>query len=189
MDRATQPGSANRVRPTGFGGHRLCDDARMRITCWPAVGHEHAAKKVIRLRNVAAGRQKELRAAIRTARDGSGQGELFVLERGYSPRGRAVARVAVGLGVVVAISVLVAAFVVPDSAANLLGLGLIPAVMVVVVTAWFSAFHDTGVRVDAGGTLRSEGWGGVREVDLRSFARVTVADDPTFDGDGLWIAE
>lgn len=167
----------------------MCDDAHMRITCWPAVGRENGSKEVIRVRNVAAGRQKELRAAIRTARDGSGQGELFVLERGYSARGRAVARVAVGLGVVVATLTAVAAFVAPDSAGNLLGLGVIPAAMVVVVTVWFSSIHDTGVRVDAGGTLRTEGWAGIREIDLRSFARVTVAEDPTFDGDGVWIAE
>lgn len=161
----------------------------MRITCWPAAGRENTSKEVIRVRNVPAARQKELRAAIRTARDGSGQGELFVLERGYSRRGRAVARVAVGLGIVVATLAAVAAFVAPDSAGNLLGLGAIPAVMVVVVTAWFSSVHDTGVRVDAGGTLRTEGWAGIREIDLGSFARVTVAEDPTFDGDGLWIAE
>ena len=161
----------------------------MRINCWHEVGRRNASKQVIRVRNIPAARQKELRAAIRAARDGSGEGELFVLERGYSATGRAVARLAVGLGVVVAMLAAVAAFLSPDAATDILGLGVIPAVMVAGVTAWFSFTHDTGLRIDAGGTVRTEGWGGIRNVDLRSFARVTVAEDETFDGHGIWTGD
>lgn len=165
--------------------HRVCDDAHMRINCWQGVGRKNAAKDVIRARNIPSARRKELRTAIRAARDGSGEGELFVLERGYSGRGRAVARLAVGLGVVVAMLAAVVAFLAPDSANNVLGLGVIPAAMVAGFTALFSYTHDTGVRISADGVLRTEGWGGIRELDLRSFARVTVADEDAFDG--IWI--
>lgn len=166
-------------------GHRVCDDAHMRIRCWREVGRENAAKDVVRVRNIPSARQKELRTAIRAAHDGTGEGELFVLERGYSDRGRAVARLALGLGVVVAMLAAVAAFLAPDSATIMLGLGVIPAAVVAGFTAWFSYTHDTGVRIHSGGVLRTEGWGGIRELDLRSFARVTVAEEDAFDGP--WI--
>ncbi|MEZ5247108.1 MAG: hypothetical protein R2707_18620 [Acidimicrobiales bacterium] len=157
----------------------------MRINCWHEVGRKNAAKDVVRVRNIPSARQKELRTAIRAARDGSGDGELFVLERGYSNRGRAVARLAVGVGVVVAMLAAVAAFLAPDSATDILGLGVIPAVMVAGFTAYFSSTYDTGVRISADGVLQTEGWGGIRTIDLRSFARVTVAEDESFDG--MWI--
>jgi hypothetical protein len=157
----------------------------MRINCWHEVGRKRAAKDVVRVRNISGARRKELRAAIRVARDGSGEGELFLLERGYSNRGRAAARVAVGLGVVVAMLAAVAAFLAPDSADNILGLGVIPAVIVAGFTAYFSYTYDTGLRVRADGVLQTEGWGGIRTIDLRSFVRVTVAEDESFDG--MWI--
>jgi len=159
----------------------VCDDAHMRINFWPEVGRRNAAKGVVRVRKIPSAREKELRTAIRAARDGSGEGELFALERGYSDRGRVVARLAVGLGVVVAMLAAVAAFLVPDSANSILGLGLIPAAMVAGFAALFSYTYDTGVRVRADGMLRSEGWSGIREFDLRSCARVTVAEEDAFD--------
>jgi len=103
---------------------------------------------------------------------------LFSLERGYSDRGRARARLAVGIGVVVVMFAAVAAFVAPSVAAPLVGFGVAPAVIVVAFTAIFSYTHDTGVQVRADGVLRSEGWSGIRELDLTAFARVTVAETP-----------
>lgn len=153
----------------------------MRINCWHEVGRKNAPKDVVRFRQIPGARQKELRAAIRAARAGGGEGVLFELERGYSDRGRAVARLAVGVGVVVVMVAAVAAFVAPDSASAILGFALIPAAMVAVFTAWFSFTHDTGVRIEAGGGLRAEGWGGIRDIDLRSYLRVTVADDASDD--------
>lgn len=163
----------------------MCDHARMRINCRHEVGRENAARDVVRLRRVGSAAQKDLRAAIRTARAGGGDGVLYELARGYSDRGRAAARLAVGLGVVAVMFAAIAAFVAPSAANSIIGLALIPGAMLAVFTAWFSYIHDTGVRVDASGVLRVTGWGGVRELDLRSYARVTVADDPS--DDVTWI--
>lgn len=157
----------------------------MQINCWHEVGRKNAPKDVVRLRRIPGAQQQDLRAAIRAARKGEGDGVLFELERGYSDRGRAVARLAVGIGVVVVLSTAVAAFVAPDAASSILGFGLIPAAMIVVFTAWFSFTHDTGVRIEADGRFRATGWAGIRELDLRSFARVTVADDRP--DDVTWI--
>lgn len=164
---------------------RLWDHAGVRINCWHEVGRKNAKKDVVRLRQVPAARQKELRAAIAAARSGDAEGVLFELERGYSDRGRALARVAVGLGVVALMGSAVAAFVLPGAAAPIFGFGIVPAAMVIGLTAWFSVTHDTGVRVEGRGVLRAEGWGGITELDLRSYARVTVADDP--GNDIMWI--
>ena len=162
----------------------MCDDAPVRINCWLEVGRKNAPKEVVRLRRVPAARLTELRAAIRAARAGEGDGTLFVLERGYSRRGRALARLAVGVGVVVLMGAAVAAFVAPGAAGTIIGFGLIPAAMLAGFTAVFSATHDTGLTVLANGTIRAEGWRGIRQLDLRSYARVTVADEP-YDVD--WI--
>jgi hypothetical protein len=133
--------------------------------------------------------QRELRAAVAAVRADpartDGERVVFVLARGYSARGRALARLAVGVGVVVAMLAAMVAFVVPDSAAAILVLVALPASMVAAVTATLSFVHDTGLTVLADGTLVVEGWGGVRRLDLRSFARVTVADEPP--DDGRWV--
>lgn len=167
--------------PAVSAASQVCDDVVVRINCWHEVGRKNAGKDVIRLRRVSAAEQKELRAAIRAARAGDGDGVLFRLERGYSGRGRASARLAVGIGVVVLVLAAVVAFVVPDSAAAIIGFGVVPAAMVAGFTALFSMTYDTGVCVRADGVLRVEGWGGIRELDLRGYSRVTVADDPPND--------
>jgi hypothetical protein len=160
----------------------VCDDALMRINCWHEVGRRNASKDVVRIRRISAETLKELRVAIRSARDGRGDGVLFTLERGYSSRGRACARFAVGVGVVIAMLAGVGAFLAPDASGALLGLFLAPAVVVVASTAVFSYTYDTGVKIRADGILHSEGWSGIRELDLASFARVTLAvDSPCSD--------
>lgn len=134
--------------------------------------------------------QRELRAAVAAVRtdpppSGEGDDVVFALPRGYSATGRAWARLAVGVGVVVAMLAAMVAFVAPGSAAAVLVLVALPAATLAAVTASLSFVHDTGLTVFADGTLVVEGWGGIRRLDLRSFARVTVADEPP--DDVMWV--
>lgn len=162
---------------------------RIRINCWHEVGRRNAPKETVRTRRVGAEVQRELRAALAAVRADpprtGADGVVFELARGYSARGRALARLAVGVGVVGAMLAAMVAFVAPDSAVAVLVLVALPAAMVAAVTASLSFVHDTGLTVLADGTLVVEGWGGVRRLDLRSFARVTVADEPP--DDVLWV--
>lgn len=168
-----------------MGTDLACDHAAMQINCWHEVGRKHAPKDVVRVRRLPPATVSALRASIRAARKGEGDGVLFTLERGFSDGARAAARIAVGAGVVVAMVAAVVAFLAPDVAGAVIGFGVIPAAMTAGLTAWFSYTHDTGLRIDADGRLRVEGWSGIRDLDLRSFARVTVAEDPP--DDIMWL--
>jgi len=160
----------------------------MQINCWHDGSRKNAAKDVVRLRRIPEARVAELRAAICRSRDSDGRDVLFVLERGFSSGGRARARLAVGIGVVVIMLTAVAAFVAPGAAMWFLGLGFVPAVVVVVGIAAVASSYDTGIELTAGGTLRAEGWSGIKELDLTRYARVTVAssrrrsDDTPIEG-------
>ena len=112
--------------------------------------------------------------------------EIFRLDRGYSDRGRGIARLVVGASVVIVLLGSVAAFVAPSAAMAIIGFGVVPAAVIGGLTAFLSFTYDTGFVIHADGSLRVLGWAGIRELDLRKFARVTVAEEKPID-DGSWI--
>lgn len=113
-----------------------------------------------------------LRAGIRAARDGGSTGVVYELPRGFSAPVRAGARLALGLGVVVALVGAVVAVVAPSSAVIAV---TVTAAVVAGGAALLGFELDSGITIHGDGRLRREGWGGVREWDLRAYPRVTVA--------------
>jgi len=92
----------------------------------------------------------------------------------------------VGASVVIVLLGSVAAFVAPSAAMAIIGFGVVPAAVIGGLTAFLSFTYDTGFVIHADGSLRVLGWAGIRELDLRKFARVTVAEEKPID-DGSWI--
>ena len=158
----------------------------VQINCWHEVGRKRASRDVVRFRKVSQERVRELRAAIREARSAGDGDEIFRLDRGYSDRARGIARLAVGASVVVVLLGSVAAFAAPSAVMAIIGFGVVPAAVIGGLTAFLSFTHDTGFVIHADGSLRVLGWAGIRELDLRKFARVTVAEEKPID-DGSWI--
>ncbi len=176
--------------PAMSGRSAVCDDALMRIRCEAEADDGQSGRRgrsVVRIRRLPDGEIDELRAAIHNTRTDGGTNDaeqvVFALERGYSARGRGLARLVVGVGVVVVMFAAVVAFLAPDTAAVALGFVLAPAIVAVALTVLFSATHDTGLTIRSDGTMRSEGWNGIRVVDLASCAEVTVGrGSPTAGG-------
>lgn len=155
----------------------------MDINLWRAVGVKNAPRDTVSVRRLPSTRTTELRAALRAAREGDGEGVLFELDRGYGPRARAAARVTVGVAPVLVLVGLVGAVVAPSAAGLfILLLVLLPGLVGGVVWA-LSRTHDTGVRVTGDGMLRAEGWSGVREFRLSDYPRVTVKERTGSDMD------
>jgi len=148
----------------------------VRINCWHEVGRKNAPKDSLRCPGTDA---KELRAAIRDARAG-GAGppdeRLFERDRGFSARARMIARLLVGVPTVVLIVALVGAVFAPA-----LLLAAAAAALVGGVTFALALDADRSVVVRADGVLRTEGWDGVREVQLRNYPRVTVQERKPLD--------
>ncbi len=128
----------------------------------------------MRFRRVPDAETVALRSALRVARSGDGNGLIYELDRGFSGGVRAVARLVLGIGVVVAMLAAVAAFLIPSAAGLLLLLGVVPTVVLATGAAALGYWRDTGLRVFADGRMRREGWGGISERNVREYARVTV---------------
>ena len=143
----------------------------MEINGWIAPGE----KDTVKAPNVSAAEETALRAAIRSARDEGGTGDAVLWERPRAAAGlRIAARIVLGMGCVVGTGLLLALAVVGSDTRSIV-LGLLCGVVVIgggfVGVVWAL---DVGITVHADGTLRRSGWGGVREMDLRSYRRVTV---------------
>ncbi|GJM37331.1 MAG: hypothetical protein DHS20C19_06980 [Acidimicrobiales bacterium] len=152
--------------------------AGMDINCWRSVGTKNAPRDQVRCRRRPPREAKELRAAIRAARDGDGAGDalLYELPRGYGSGVRAAARIVVGVTPVLVLLGAVAAVVAPSSA-DLIVFWLVILPGLIGGGTWmFSRTYDTGVGITADGVLRAEGWSGIRELQLRDYARVTVKE-------------
>ena len=151
----------------------------MDVNCWTGPG----AKDIVRGARGSGKDATALRAAIRTARDEERTDEAVLWEQPRLGGGiRAAARIVLGVGCTVVVGLAMALVVVgADSRSTVLA----ALVTVVVVGGGFVAvvWHfDVGISVHADGTLRRAGWNGVREVDLRSYRRVTVKERAGGDG-------
>ena len=157
----------------------MCDDAPVEINCWHEVGRKGAKKDVVRLRKLPVAEVKQLRAAIRDARAGSADGVVLEVERGFSSRGRAIARLVVGIGTVIVFFGAVAAFVAPSAAMAIVGFGVVPAGLAAGLTVFFSYSFDTGLVIHGDGRMRVAGWGGIRDIDLtdRQLAALEALED------------
>ncbi|MEQ8842825.1 MAG: hypothetical protein RIB98_17735 [Acidimicrobiales bacterium] len=187
MDHSAQFSHLGRARTGGRRGNRVvpvCDDAGMRIIGTHETGPVggRAATTVARFRRIPSPDLDRLRAAVdevRASEDRSeqatGTDPRFVLERGFSAGGRAIARLIVGLGVVVVLLGAVVAFLAPSTTVPVSGFVVAPAIVAVLLTVVFAATHDTGLVIGRDGRLRVESWQGITDVDLTSFADVTVA--------------
>ncbi|MFT5202625.1 MAG: hypothetical protein ACI9C1_002018 [Candidatus Aldehydirespiratoraceae bacterium] len=145
----------------------------MQINCWHETGAV-PARDSVSIPKMPDDRVTELREAITTTRGGKGVGVLFSLHRRFSDVQRALARLAMGVGVVVASFAAVAAFVAPGSAGMIMVGIFLPAVLIGGGAAVLGYRRDVGIEVFADGTLRRVGWGGITEVDLARYARVSV---------------
>lgn len=148
---------------------------------WHAVGVKNSKRDTVKFPKIPAKRAAELRAAISTARDSSGEGLLFELPRRFSDGQRALARTLVGVGVVVGMLAAVAAFIAPDQSGFFVGGMLVPAVIVAGGAAALGFGLDVGVKLHANGTLQREGWGGITQFDVKKYPRVTVAENKPLD--------
>lgn len=171
------------TRPSSAASQQAATMAGVEINCWHLVGVTNAPRDRVRCRRRPAREVSELRAAIRAARAGEGDGVLYELPRGYGPRGRAVARSLIGVSPVLVLGGLVALVV----SASAVGAILVVLGALVGGTTWaLATVTDTGVRITADGVLRAEGWGGVEELQLRDYPRVTVRERQDNDGT-MWI--
>lgn len=147
----------------------------VQLKFWSEDDGEMSLTDVMRLRPLDVARVEELEAALRAARAGDGAELRFEIPRGFSPATRALARVVLGAGVVVAMVGAVAAFLAPSAAGVLLLFVVAPASGAAAIAAGLGYIRDIGLRVFADGRVRRVGWGGMRENNVRDHVEVTVS--------------
>jgi hypothetical protein len=152
----------------------------VQVKFWPGKSDGETPDDVMTLRRLGVAETEQLAAALEAARDGDRAELLFELSRGFSPLARGVARMAVGVGVVVGMGAAVVAFLAPSAAGVVLVFVGLPAVALASVAAGRGYTHDTGLRVFADGRVRREGWSGIRENNVRDHARVTLSERRRF---------
>lgn len=142
------------------------------INCWVRQGE----KVIVRAPNPQPTQVKELRAALRAVRADTGgdPSVVFELPRPVGPTLRRAARVALGVGSVATTMLLLALVVVgPGMRSTVLAIvaGIAVVLGLFVLVVWRL---DVGVTLHGDGRLRRSGWGGVTEVNVRDYQRVTV---------------
>lgn len=151
----------------------------MEINCWVRQGQ----KQTLKAPNPKPAELAALRAALREVRAGAAddRGVVYELASGVPTGVRNAARVVMGIGIVV-VSTLSLALVVVDAPTRST---LVPVIVTVGVLAGLFVMVvwqlDVTVTLHADGRLRRRGWGGITEVDVRDFRRVTVKLSRTAD--------